>query len=1223
MAQATLDALPRELAHWTASASAMPPAYTHNPHPHHAHAGHTPMTPPHTDAVEPRRLAAPWGTASAIYAGGNAGGHRGQLLTPPDDTPPLSVGHAQAQEYYAPPPPPRPAPSSSASSTASASTATSAATSTTAVAPDAPDDEPPLAWAAAWLPLGDRRGSAALVAEKTCEMICYLWFAPSTDRESKENLENVGGEAKEGVSGGRGTPSALQLTASPTFVSFTQKLLETTQVSQSVIILALHYIHRLRLRNLATPAQPGSEFRVAVAGLMMGNKFLDDNTYTNATWAAVSLIPLAQINTMEREFLVGCDYSLFVSQKTYEDWGRLLRGLVGARARAAGGHAGRGHTRHRGGRLHPPTHAHAQHGSTTRRLAQAPQAQARRTSVSPKRSAVEGDRDRDEGTGMEVDAGAHHAEYEYERHTREREEREREREREEASTAGSKRRAAAAFSPTSYHPPAHAHGGQNPFAGAGMAATNGYPTTTQVYTHPHHPQQQQGQSQRPAPTLVIPRFSSTPQHRAHGHAHAGSASTASNANANAHVNGNNANASANAYAPPPASAASYASSASSASSSGAGPPAYPSVTGYPRSAGPHAHAHSPAFLGATQQGGIGTPLERFGAMSLSSGGGGGGEGRARPRPVSYAGPSSSSSNSNSNANPSSLSMFGASGTNTFTPYAERERERERGRSIYASGGGGGGGTPARSASYVNVSGYGGTPTTTRQYEYVPPPPSTVVQYPPQYAAQVAASSNANSNSGSHHQQQQHGQQQQTHLPTPTSSSSLHGHGHGSPYGVQHAPHSHSTTSLHASPYGRYSRGGTPPPPPPPPPAAPAASSTATVGGGYAGNQSQSQYAQTHPQTHPQTLTARWDYAGGAGAGHGGIAHQDLYFYALASSPVSSVSSGDSSSDSRFSQSGEYGHARTASYSSNSDSCSSDDDGGLDGDEEMADVEGDDWEGGESDEDEDDDDDDDSARSDDGRGAGVQMRGAGGGWDENVGDAREAARRARLRCVGPPPQMVPSMAGGNASRYHHLPHHPAPSSHPQQPAPHQQFLPSSQQNGLGLVPPTHHSAMPPQTYGAPARWGVQSARTSPVRGPSSWTPPQVHAGLPPRLPHSQSHSSHVPHTQQHADARGAEQWTPPRMQGMQQWTPPRMSHTATAGYGGSEWTPPRVALPRFADLERWSSAQVHVQATPAPAPCPPMQQGPPPQQRETHPHQPRRAVFANAGPPGVSGYAYAY
>jgi Cyclin, N-terminal domain len=55
-----------------------------------------------------------------------------------------------------------------------------------------------------------------------------------------------------------------------------QKLLETTQVSQSVIVLSLHYIHRLKERNRFTPAQRGSEYRIAVAGLMMANKFLDE-----------------------------------------------------------------------------------------------------------------------------------------------------------------------------------------------------------------------------------------------------------------------------------------------------------------------------------------------------------------------------------------------------------------------------------------------------------------------------------------------------------------------------------------------------------------------------------------------------------------------------------------------------------------------------------------------------------------------------------------------------------------------------------------------------------------------------------------------------------------------------------------------------------------------------------------------------------------------------------
>ncbi|KAJ2915325.1 hypothetical protein MD484_g5103, partial [Candolleomyces efflorescens] len=114
-----------------------------------------------------------------------------------------------------------------------------------------------------------------------------------------------------------------------------QKLLETTQVSQSVIVLSLHYIYRLKERNHFTPAQRGSEFRIAVAGLMMANKFLDDNTYTNKTWSEVSGIDLAEINHMEREFLLGVDFNLYVDKPTYESWLNLLKGLVQAKERDA------------------------------------------------------------------------------------------------------------------------------------------------------------------------------------------------------------------------------------------------------------------------------------------------------------------------------------------------------------------------------------------------------------------------------------------------------------------------------------------------------------------------------------------------------------------------------------------------------------------------------------------------------------------------------------------------------------------------------------------------------------------------------------------------------------------------------------------------------------------------------------------------------------------------
>jgi len=194
--------------------------------------------------------------------------------------------------------------------------------------------------------LDSTRRSAHSVAEKTCEMICYLWFATSPPERSQPSSSGSPPLFTRGSS-----PSTLQLVATPNFVQFMQKLLETTQVSQSVMVLSLHYIHRLKERNRFTPAQSGSEFRIAVAGLMMANKFLDEyaffffcllniffslfysNTYTNKTWSEVSGIDLDEINRMEREFLVGVDFNLYVDKSTYESWLNLLKGLIMAKER--------------------------------------------------------------------------------------------------------------------------------------------------------------------------------------------------------------------------------------------------------------------------------------------------------------------------------------------------------------------------------------------------------------------------------------------------------------------------------------------------------------------------------------------------------------------------------------------------------------------------------------------------------------------------------------------------------------------------------------------------------------------------------------------------------------------------------------------------------------------------------------------------------------------------
>ncbi|KAI6016881.1 hypothetical protein PISMIDRAFT_11352 [Pisolithus microcarpus 441] len=88
--------------------------------------------------------------------------------------------------------------------------------------------------------------------------------------------------------------------AEKTCKMFMHKLLEMMQVGQSVIVLSLHYIWPLKECNHFTNGLPGSKFQIAVAALMMANKFLDDNTYTNKTWSEVSGIDLSEIHKMER-----------------------------------------------------------------------------------------------------------------------------------------------------------------------------------------------------------------------------------------------------------------------------------------------------------------------------------------------------------------------------------------------------------------------------------------------------------------------------------------------------------------------------------------------------------------------------------------------------------------------------------------------------------------------------------------------------------------------------------------------------------------------------------------------------------------------------------------------------------------------------------------------------------------------------------------------------------
>ncbi|KIW03488.1 uncharacterized protein PV09_05255 [Verruconis gallopava] len=156
----------------------------------------------------------------------------------------------------------------------------------------------------------------ANLPQLAAETACLFWF------ESSATIARI----EKWTPGSPVLPNALSPTAIPStmFRKWLSTLLATTQVSPNVIILALLFIYKLKGFNQHLKGGPNSEFKLMTVALMLGNKFLDDNTYTNKTWADVSAIPVKDVHIMEVEFLSNMRYSLFTSDEQWSAWHKKL-----------------------------------------------------------------------------------------------------------------------------------------------------------------------------------------------------------------------------------------------------------------------------------------------------------------------------------------------------------------------------------------------------------------------------------------------------------------------------------------------------------------------------------------------------------------------------------------------------------------------------------------------------------------------------------------------------------------------------------------------------------------------------------------------------------------------------------------------------------------------------------------------------------------------------------
>lgn len=151
------------------------------------------------------------------------------------------------------------------------------------------------------------------LADFMAEVAALFWF------ESIKTLDRVG-KAQTITPGKLIQPLAPAAVACQHFKKWVSSVLSTTQVTQNVVALALLYVYRLKMANPTVRGRPGSEYRLLTVALILGNKFLDDNTYTNKTWADVTGISVAEIHVMEVEFLSNMRYSLLVSAEEWERW---------------------------------------------------------------------------------------------------------------------------------------------------------------------------------------------------------------------------------------------------------------------------------------------------------------------------------------------------------------------------------------------------------------------------------------------------------------------------------------------------------------------------------------------------------------------------------------------------------------------------------------------------------------------------------------------------------------------------------------------------------------------------------------------------------------------------------------------------------------------------------------------------------------------------------------
>ncbi|ORY14772.1 hypothetical protein BCR34DRAFT_585534 [Clohesyomyces aquaticus] len=104
------------------------------------------------------------------------------------------------------------------------------------------------------------------------------------------------------------------------FRKWVHQVLCATRLPSATILLSMFYLSNRMPMLAGQPKSDNQLFRLLTISLVLGSKFLDDNTFINRSWSEVSGIPVQDLDHLEMDWLLAIDFRLHRDPSEPQGW---------------------------------------------------------------------------------------------------------------------------------------------------------------------------------------------------------------------------------------------------------------------------------------------------------------------------------------------------------------------------------------------------------------------------------------------------------------------------------------------------------------------------------------------------------------------------------------------------------------------------------------------------------------------------------------------------------------------------------------------------------------------------------------------------------------------------------------------------------------------------------------------------------------------------------------